>query len=503
MGFEPWLQAAVFGLVGLLIGSFLNVVIHRLPRMMEADWAAECEDYLRSQPGSTTTTAPVAKPEAEPFNLVTPRSRCPACGHAVRWHENIPVLSYLWLGGKCSACKTRISPRYPAVELATGLLFWFCARHWGATPTAAAWCAFSAALVTLACIDWDTTLLPDDITLPLLWGGLLGSAFQWTSVPLFASVAGAAAGYLSLWAVYWAFKLATGKGGHGLWRFQAVRGPRRLVRLAGPGAHHPDGVGHRGAGRHRHEVHPGPARGQLHPLRPVPRRRRARRHAVRARPHIERHPGSAGPVTDAAPRPAPLRLGLTGGIGSGKTTVGQWLQEFGAALVDADRIARSATAAGGLAIPAIRSAFGDGMIDADGAMDRARMRELAFRDAGARQRLEAIVHPLVAQAIHAEAERAAADGARVVVFDIPLLAESDRWPPQLDRILVVDCSEATQVARVQARSGLAPDTVQAIIASQAPRAARRAVADMVLHNDRIPLDTLRTEVRRIADGFGL
>ncbi|AVS63109.1 dephospho-CoA kinase [Paracidovorax avenae] len=208
-------------------------------------------------------------------------------------------------------------------------------------------------------------------------------------------------------------------------------------------------------------------------------------------------------MTGTAPSPAPLRLGLTGGIGSGKTTVGQWLQEFGAALVDADRIARSATAAGGLAIPAIRRAFGDNMIDADGAMDRARMRELAFREAGARQRLEAIVHPLVAQAIHAEAGQAAARGARVVVFDIPLLAESPRWPPQLDRILVVDCSEATQVARVQARSGLDPDTVRAIIASQAPRAARRAVADMVLHNDRIPLDTLRAEVRRIADGFGL
>ncbi len=220
MGFEPWLQAALFGLVGLLIGSFLNVVIHRLPRMMEADWAAECEEYLRSQPGAATAPATAAKPEAEPFNLVTPRSRCPACGHAVRWHENIPVLSYLWLGGKCSACKTRISPRYPAVELATGLLFWFCARHWGATPTAAAWCAFSAALVALACIDWDTTLLPDDITLPLLWGGLLASAFQWTSVPLFASVAGAAAGYLSLWTVYWAYKLIRHKEGMGFGDFK-------------------------------------------------------------------------------------------------------------------------------------------------------------------------------------------------------------------------------------------------------------------------------------------
>ncbi|MDT0137368.1 dephospho-CoA kinase [Acidovorax sp. PRC11] len=204
-----------------------------------------------------------------------------------------------------------------------------------------------------------------------------------------------------------------------------------------------------------------------------------------------------------APRRAPLRLGLTGGIGSGKSTVGQWLASFGAALVDADRIAREATAAGGIAVPAIRAAFGDAMIDKDGAMDRARMRELAFRDAGARQRLEAIVHPLVGEAIQAAAMQAAAAGARVVVFDIPLLAESERWPPQLDRILVVDCSEATQIARVQARSGLPRETIEAIIASQAPRAARRALADMVLHNDGIPLDTLRSEVRRIADGFGL
>lgn len=128
---------------------------------------------------------------------------------------------------------------------------------------------------------------------------------------------------------------------------------------------------------------------------------------------------------------------------------------------------------------------------------------VAFRDAGARQRLEAIVHPLVAQAIHAEAGQAAACGARVVVFDIPCWPNRRAGRRRLDRILVVDCSEATQVARVQARSGLAPDTVRAIIASQAPRAARRAVADMVLHNDRIPLDTLRAEVRRIADGFGL
>ncbi|MDA8522105.1 prepilin peptidase [Acidovorax sp. NCPPB 4044] len=220
MGFEPWLEAAVFGLVGLLIGSFLNVVIHRLPRMMERQWAAECADYLRSQPAAAAGASAPAEPPADTFNLWTPRSRCPACGHEVRWFENVPVLSYIGLRGRCAACKTRISPRYPAVELATGLLFGFCAWRWGATPTAAAWCGFSAALVALAFIDWDTTLLPDDITLPLLWAGLLASALQWTAVPLSESLFGAAAGYLSLWAVYWGFKLATGKEGMGYGDFK-------------------------------------------------------------------------------------------------------------------------------------------------------------------------------------------------------------------------------------------------------------------------------------------
>ncbi|WCM94366.1 dephospho-CoA kinase [Acidovorax sp. NCPPB 2350] len=206
---------------------------------------------------------------------------------------------------------------------------------------------------------------------------------------------------------------------------------------------------------------------------------------------------------EAGRPPASVRLGVTGGIGSGKTTVGQLLQTCGAVLIDADQLARAATAAQGAAIPAIRAEFGDPMIGTDGAMDRARMRELAFRDAGARQRLEAIVHPIVAQATEAAARQATAAGTRLIVFDIPLLTESGRWPPRLDRILVVDCSESTQVARVQARNGLAREVIESIIASQAARGARRAIADMVLYNDGIPLETLQSEVRRIADGFGL
>lgn len=217
MGAEAWLNAGVGGLFGLLIGSFLNVVIYRLPKMMERQWAIEAASMGLGADSAQDGPTP---PEPPPFNLSTPRSRCPACGHEVRWHENIPVLSYLFLRGRCSACKVRISIRYPLVEIATGALFFFCIQRWGVTPTGIAWCGFSAALMALAFIDWDTTLLPDDITLPLLWAGLLASALQWINVPLPASVLGAAAGYLSLWLVYWGFKLATGKEGMGYGDFK-------------------------------------------------------------------------------------------------------------------------------------------------------------------------------------------------------------------------------------------------------------------------------------------
>ena len=186
--------------------------------MMEQQWAAECADYVASQAPTGNPPAPADAPAR--FNLWTPRSRCPSCGHPVQWYENIPVLSYLALRGRCSDCKTRISLRYPLVELLTAGLFFFCAQRWGLTPTGLAWCGFSATLVALAFIDWDTTLLPDDLTLPLLWAGLLASALQWTSLALFSSVMGAVAGYLSLWLVYWAFKLATGKEGMGYGDFK-------------------------------------------------------------------------------------------------------------------------------------------------------------------------------------------------------------------------------------------------------------------------------------------
>ena len=186
-----------------------------------------------------------------------------------------------------------------------------------------------------------------------------------------------------------------------------------------------------------------------------------------------------------------LRIGLTGGIGSGKSTVAARLVERGAVLIDTDAIARSLTLAGGAAIEAIRDAFGATFIGADGALDRARMREAAFADLDARRRLEAILHPLIG----AEAERrAAASSAALTVFDIPLLVESGRWRSRVDRVWLVDCDEALQVERVMARSGWTDSAVRAVVAQQATRAARRAAADAVVDNDGIGLEQLGLEV---------
>ena len=206
---SPLIDAGLAGLLGLLVGSFLNVVIFRLPQMLERQWSAECAE-LAGKPLE----------EAPPFNLVRPRSRCRQCGHLIRWYENVPILSYLVLRGKCSACGAAIGLRYPLVEFATAALFFLSAWHWGATPAGAAWCGFSAAIVTLALIDWDTTLLPDDITLPLLWAGLIVAALRWTDVTLPQALWGAVAGYLSLWLIYQGFKLLTGREGMGYGDFK-------------------------------------------------------------------------------------------------------------------------------------------------------------------------------------------------------------------------------------------------------------------------------------------
>ena len=200
---------------------------------------------------------------------------------------------------------------------------------------------------------------------------------------------------------------------------------------------------------------------------------------------------------------AAFKLGLTGGIGSGKSTVAAMLAELGAAVMDADAISRSVTAPGGQAIEAIRTIFGDAFITPAGALDRNHMRSLAYADPDARGRLEAIIHPLVNQEIWRLAQVADAQGHRCLVFDVPLLVESKRWRQQVDQILLVDCRPETQITRVMARSALERAAVEAIMAAQASRDQRLAVADQVIVNDGLSLSELAARVSALAPGFGL
>ena len=206
------------GLVGLLVGSFLNVVIHRLPKIMERDWRMQCAEINNGevvQDGVKTTAAsPV-------YNLHSPRSACPQCGHPITALENIPLLSFLTLRGKCSKCATPISVRYPIVEATSGILSAYAAWHFGFGLAALAAILFIWALIALTFIDFDTQLLPDDITLPLLWLGIIFNMFN-AFTTLSSSVAGAIVGYLVLWSVYWLFKLVTGKEGMGYGDFKLL-----------------------------------------------------------------------------------------------------------------------------------------------------------------------------------------------------------------------------------------------------------------------------------------
>lgn len=198
-----------------------------------------------------------------------------------------------------------------------------------------------------------------------------------------------------------------------------------------------------------------------------------------------------------------LRLGLTGGIGSGKSTVAQLLSNLGAGVIDADAISRATTAACGAAIPLIQKQFGASFIGSDGALDRERMRQHVFADPNAKALLEGIIHPLVGQRIAAQAKALADAGKTCLVFDIPLLVESAHWRKSLQRVLVIDCSPATQVSRVVERSGLAATEIEAIIAAQASRTRRLAAADLVLLNDGISLQELAVQVEQIGRQFGL
>jgi leader peptidase (prepilin peptidase)/N-methyltransferase len=202
----PWLALVL----GLCVGSFLNVVIHRLPLMMEREWTAQCAE-LRGE----------VAPDHAPLNLSQPRSRCPACGQAISALQNIPLLSFLWLRGRCAACSTRISWRYPLVELFCGLATAYCALHFGFSFAAAAAMLFVWLMIAATGIDFDTQLLPDSITLPLLW---LGLAFNLsgTFVPITEAVVGAMLGYGILWSIFWIFKLVTGKEGMGYGDFKLL-----------------------------------------------------------------------------------------------------------------------------------------------------------------------------------------------------------------------------------------------------------------------------------------
>lgn len=207
---SPLSFSILAGIIGLLVGSFLNVVIHRLPKMMEREWQQQCAELN----GQTIDASPS-------YNLIVPRSACPHCGHAISALENIPVISYLFLHGKCAGCAASISPRYPIVEAVSGLLSAYAACHFGFGLAGIASIILVWALIALTFIDFDTQLLPDSITLPLLWLGLLLNLNGvFTSLP--NALIGAVAGYLILWSVYWAFKLTTGKEGMGYGDFKLL-----------------------------------------------------------------------------------------------------------------------------------------------------------------------------------------------------------------------------------------------------------------------------------------
>jgi leader peptidase (prepilin peptidase)/N-methyltransferase len=320
------LHPATLALIGLAIGSFLNVVIYRLPSMLERDWwrdvrhqLADEQSYRRvfgstlPEPLQRSATALQGAIDTLPaLSLARPASRCPSCGHRIRAYENVPLVSWLLLRGRCSSCRARISIRYPAIELLCAALFAAIGWRMGGTqPQILLWCGFAAALLALAWIDWDTTVLPDAITLPLLWAGLLIATLGWTIDPVTALV-GAAAGYLSLWAVYWFFKLATGKEGMGYGDFGCWR-TGGVVGLASAVADRSGRIGDRRHRGHRDEAVRRAPRRSICPFRSFLGRRRLgshvgwhARHAgvdglgLTGRVEAWRFVASASPVASAA-----------------------------------------------------------------------------------------------------------------------------------------------------------------------------------------------------------
>jgi leader peptidase (prepilin peptidase)/N-methyltransferase len=242
---EIWLSPWTLALLGLCIGSFLNVVIYRLPVMMEREWWADIARLLGDAPAQQRTLGNKGvRPEVlakagqgleaalaalPALSLSSPRSRCPSCGHQLAWHENVPVVGWLRLKGRCSACKTRISARYPLIELLTGGLFAACALKFGSVPGTLVWCIAAALLVAMAFIDLDTQLLPDALTFPLVGLGLVGAGMGWTGVTIEASAWGVVVGYLSLWSVSRLYKLVRGIEGMGEGDFKLLAGLGALM----------------------------------------------------------------------------------------------------------------------------------------------------------------------------------------------------------------------------------------------------------------------------------
>jgi leader peptidase (prepilin peptidase)/N-methyltransferase len=243
---ELLLSPFALALLGLCVGSFLNVVVHRLPQMLLRDWWRETAEFqLADAQAWTPVFGASARPDGAfaaaaraiddalgrlgALTLMRPASRCPSCGHALRWYENVPVLGWLTLRGRCSACKQPISARYPVVEAATAALFAACGVAFGAQPTTLLWCAVVALLIAMALIDFDTTLLPDSLTLPLIGLGLLGALAGWTGVPLGEAVLGALLGYFSLWLLSFAYQLLRGVQGMAEGDFKMLAGLGALL----------------------------------------------------------------------------------------------------------------------------------------------------------------------------------------------------------------------------------------------------------------------------------
>ncbi len=216
----PWLLVSCAVTLGLLTGSFLNVVIHRLPLMLQRQWRLQCLEFLGIEERNSPLPDPV--PQHKRFDLVKPHSHCPSCNSPVRAWQNIPVISYVFLRGRCAACRTRISPRYPIIELVSGVLSGIVAWQFGASWLTLLLLLFTWSLIVLTMIDFDHQLLPDSITLPLLWLGLLAAVLGIGLVSVNDALIGAIAGYLSLWSVYWGFKLLTGREGMGYGDFKLL-----------------------------------------------------------------------------------------------------------------------------------------------------------------------------------------------------------------------------------------------------------------------------------------